>query len=171
MCRITQSILLTHSLALSLGLGAGLLLCSGNGKAGAAPGNRIEEALARAPYPGHFRRDHPGSSRLYWADGQVGVGHGEIAFNGRMSVPASAGRSSTVYLTSDRITDREDFLRSQPRARRVGQITPQSRFLLEVPHDIDVDEFTTVVLWSHADQQLISSAQYRTAWDDEPIED
>lgn len=171
MCRITQSVLLTHSLALSLGLGAGLLLCSGNGKAGAAPGNRIEEALARAPYPGHFRRDHPGSSQLYWADGQVGVGHGEIAFNGRMSVPASAGRSSTVYLTSDRITDREDFLRSQPRARRVGQIAPQSRFLLEVPHDIDVDEFTTVVLWSHADQQLISSAQYRTAWDDEPIED
>jgi len=163
--------LLTHSLAIGLGLGLGLLLCSNDGVAGAAPGNRIEAALANAPYKCHFRRDHPGSNRLYWADGHLGVSHGQIVFDGRMSVPASAGRTSTVYLTSDRITHRDDFLRSQPRARRVGQITPQSRFLLEVPQDIDIDEFTTVVLWSNADQQLISSAQYRTAWDDQPEDD
>lgn len=168
---LTQRAVLTHSLALGLGLGAGLLLCAGQGVAGAAPGAQVEGALTDAPYQVHFRRDHPGSSRLYWADGRVGVSHGRIAFDGRMSVPASASRSSTVYLTSDRIANRDDFLRSQPRARQVGQVTPQSRFLLEVPHDIDVDEFTTVVLWSHTDQQLISSTQYRTAWDDEPLED
>lgn len=164
-------VVLTHSLAIAIGLGSGLLLCSSNGRAGAAPGTQVESALAEAPYTCHFRRDHPGSTRLYWADGHLGVSHGKIVFDGRMSVPASAGRTSTVYLTSDRIIHRDDFLRAQPRARRVGQITPQSRFLLDVPQDIDVDEFTTVVLWSDADQQLISSAQYRTAWDDEPIED
>ena len=168
---LTQRVVLTHSLALGVGLGVGLLLCAGQGVAGAAAGAQVAEVLADAPYRVHFRRDHPGSGRLHWADGPVGISHGRIAFDGRMSVPASAGRTCTVYLTSDRIAGREDFLRSQPRARRVGQITPQSRFLLEVPHDIDVDEFTTVVLWSDADQQLISSAQYRTAWDDEPLED
>ncbi len=168
---ISQSAALTHSLALGIGLGVGLLLCSSNGSAGAAPSSQVEEVLARSPYSCHFRRDHPGSSRLHWADGHLGVSHGQIVFDGRMSVPASAGRHVTVYLTSDRIQDRDDFLRTQPRARRVGLVAPQSRFLLDVPHDIDVDEFTTVVLWSHADQQLISSAQYRTAWDDEPMED
>ncbi len=163
--------LLTHSLAVSLGLGLGLLSCADDCTAGAATGARVADALADATYHARFRRDQPGEHPQYWADGTLGITHDGIAFRGRMDVPASAGPTVTVYLTADRIGSAEDFARAQPRARRVGLISPRSRFLLDVPEDIDVEDFTTVVLWAERSRQLIATARYRTAWEDEEWED
>jgi hypothetical protein len=163
--------LLTHSLAMSVGLGIGLLSCADNCTAGAVSVSRLAGALGDATYRATFRRDQPGEHPHYWADGTLGITHDGIAFQGRMDVPASAGPTVTVYLTADRIGSAEDFVRAQPRARRVGLVSPRSRFLLDVPEDIDIEDFTTVVLWSDRGKQLIATARYRTAWEDEVLDD
>lgn len=163
--------LLTHSLAMSLGLGMGLLSCAEDCTAGAVSGAQVADALADATYRATFRRDRPGEHPHYRAEGDLGVTHDGIAFRGRLDVPAAAGPTVTVYLTADRIASAADFVRTQPRARRVGLVSPRSRFLLDVPEDIDIEDFTTVVLWSDRSKQLIATARYRTAWEDEVLED
>lgn len=151
-------LLTTHLFTLALGFGLGIyllpILTAPDGPAAAS----VTAAMDSATYESRFLRDLKGSDAVHWAEGKVSVSHDRIAFQGKIG----PGPDYKLYLAREFVDTRADFLRIKHDARLIGDITSFDRFLLEVPDNLDIDDYTTVVIWCEAFGQFISAAQYRS---------
>ena len=111
-----------------------------------------------ATYRTTFRRDLKGSDAVHWAEGKVSVSATQVAFDGKMG----PGPDYKVYLVRDFVDNKADFLKIKAQAQRIGEVKTFNRFLVEVPANVDVDDYTTVVVWCERFSQFISAGQYRT---------
>ena len=59
------------------------------------------------------------------------------------------------------ITIRATRLEQQDASARVGDVRTFNGFIMEVPADIDVRDYSAVVIWCEAFDQFISSAAYQ----------
>ena len=110
-----------------------------------------------ARYTGEFRRDLSGSDPLHWAQGKVTVANNAIAFEGKVA----PGPDYKIYLLPEFVETKEQFLAAQSRAVRVGDMKAFGNFVTRLPNNIDIDRFTTVVIWCERFSRFISAAQYR----------
>lgn len=150
-------LLATHALTLAAGFGAGVyllpILTAPDGPNAAV----VAQAMANSEHSARFERGLKGSDPVHWADGKVGVSAMQIVFDGRMA----PGPDYKVYLAREFVDNRSDFLRIKQDAQLIGDVKTFDRFLLDVPADLDVEAYTTVVVWCEAFSQFISAAQYR----------
>lgn len=150
-------LLATHALTLAVGFGAGVyllpILTAPDGPSAAL----VAEAMDNSDYTARFERTLKGSDPVHWADGAVSVSATQIAFDGRMA----PGPDYKVYLTNEFVDTRGDFLRIKQDAQLIGDVKTFERFLLDVPANVDVNAYTTVVVWCEAFSQFISAAEYR----------
>ncbi|MGY8564220.1 DM13 domain-containing protein [Paracidovorax citrulli] len=150
-------LLATHALTLAAGFGAGVyllpILTAPDGPNAAV----VAQAMANSEHSARFERGLKGSDPVHWADGKVGVSAMQIVFDGRMA----PGPDYKVYLAREFVDNRGDFLRIKQDAQLIGDVKTFDRFLLDVPADVDVEAYTTVVVWCEAFSQFISAAQYR----------
>lgn len=148
----------THLLALGLGFGLGIYLLP----ILIAPDDpsvaQVQAAMAEARYHTTFRRHLKGSDAVHWAEGNVSVSTRQVAFDGKMG----PGPDYKVYLVRDFVDNKADFLKIKAQAQRIGEVKTFNRFLVEVPANVDVDDYTTVVVWCERFEQFISAGQYRT---------
>ena len=148
----------THLLTLGLGFGLGVYLLPILIAPDDPPAGQVQAAMADAPYHATFRRDLKGSDAVHWAEGKLGVSARQVAFDGRMG----PGPDYKVYLVRDFVDNKADFLKIKDSARRIGEVKTFNRFLVDVPPGVDVDDYTTVVVWCERFSQFISAGQYRT---------
>lgn len=151
-------LLATHLLTLGLGFGLGVYLLPILIAPDDPPLAQVQAAMADATYHTTFRRDLKGSDAVHWAEGKVSVSARQVAFNGKMG----PGPDYKVYLVQDFVDNKADFLKIKDKAQRVGEVKTFNRFLVDVPANVDVDQFTTVVVWCERFSQFISAGQYRT---------
>ena len=111
-----------------------------------------------ATYHTTFRRDLKGSDAVHWADGKVSVSARQVAFDGKMG----PGPDYKVYLVRDFVDNKADFLKIKAQAQRIGEVKTFNRFLVDVPESVNVDDYSTVVVWCERFEQFISAGQYRT---------
>ena len=149
----------THVLTLSLGFGLGVYFLPILIAPDDPPVEQVQTAMADATYRTTFRRDLKGSDAVHWAEGKVSVSARQVAFDGKMG----PGPDYKVYLVRDFVDNKADFLKIKDKAQRIGEVKTFNRFLVDVPADVDVDEFTTVVVWCERFSQFISAGQYRTS--------
>lgn len=159
---MTRRILLliaTHLLALGVGFGLGVYLLPVLVAPDDPPAQAVAAAMDGARYRAAFRRDLAGSDALHWAEGTVGVGPRRIAFEGTLA----PGPDYKVYLTREYVDTIDGFLKIKAQARRVGEAKSFRRLLLDLPADVDVEDYTTVVVWCETFSKFISAAEYRRA--------
>lgn len=118
----------------------------------------VDAAMEQATYRTAFKRDLPGSDALHWADGKVSVGPDQVAFEGRMA----PGPDYKVYLVPEYVDTIADFERVKATSVRIGEVKSFGNFLVDVPDGVDVEQFTTVVVWCETFSKFISAGQYRT---------
>ncbi|MBD8635996.1 DM13 domain-containing protein [Stenotrophomonas sp. CFBP 13725] len=147
----------SHFLVACLGFGLGVYLLPILTAPADPPADAVMTAINDATYHAAFKRDLPGSDRLHWAEGSVGVGQKTIAFSGEMA----PGPDYKVYLTRDYVDTIDGFLKVKAQARRVGEARSFKRLLIDVPPDVNVKDYTTVVVWCETFSKFISAAQYR----------
>ncbi|MCY1186865.1 Electron transfer DM13 [compost metagenome] len=82
----------------------------------------------------------------------------QVAFTGKIA----PGPDYKVYLTREFVDTKAGFERIKTDAVRIGEVKTFNRFLVDVPPGVDVEEFTTVVVWCERFAQFISAGQYRT---------
>lgn len=152
-------LLATHALTLAVGFGAGIYLLPILTAPDGPSAPLVAQAMANSQHSARFERGLKGSDAVHWADGRVGVSQAQIAFDGRMA----PGPDYKVYLAREFVDNRSDFLRIKQDARLIGDVKTFDRFLLDVPAGVDVETYTTVVVWCEAFSQFISAAQYRDA--------
>ncbi|MDR6504038.1 hypothetical protein J2785_007232 [Burkholderia ambifaria] len=146
----------SHLTASIIGFAAGIyalpLLTAQTGASDA----EIRAVRATAHSVGNFKRGLPGSDPLHWAQGTVVIADDAIAFEGDVA----PGPDYKVYLAPEFVDTKEKFLAAKSHSVRVGDLKTFGNFVMKLPRDIAIDQYTTVVIWCERFSQFISAAQY-----------
>lgn len=123
-----------------------------------APSESQYQALpAESRMTARFDPALKGSDFLHWGEGEVIVTPTQIAHKGRLA----PGPDYKLYLVPDFVEDEAAFLAIKDKAARIGDVKSYSGFILPVPAGVDVNAFTTVVIWCESFNEFISAAKYR----------
>ena len=117
----------------------------------------LKAAAQTTQYKASFRRDLKGSDPLHWGEGDVHVGKARVVHVGRLA----PGPDYKLYLAKSFVDTKEGFLKIKAQSRRIADVDRFSGFIVEVPAGVEIDDYTTVVVWCEAFSQFISAAQYR----------
>lgn len=147
----------THAGAVAVGFALGVyflpILTAPKGPDAA----EIRAAAQTAQYAGRFDRKLKGSDPLHWGEGDVHVSAKRIVHNGRLA----PGPDYKLYLARSFVDTKEGFLAIKAQSRRIANVETFNGFIVDVPDGIDVNGYTTVVIWCEAFSQFISAAKYR----------
>ena len=147
----------SHGLMLAIGFAAGIYLLPILIAPPAPDAAMLAETARSATYSAGFRRDLKGSDFLHWGEGTVSVSPTQIIHQGRLA----PGPDYKLYLAPEFVEDEEQFLALKERAELIGDIKTFGGFLIDVPPVVDVEAYTTVVVWCETFSEFISAAKYR----------
>ena len=148
---------LSHTAALAAGFALGIYLLPIL-TAPDSPDAAMLEAQARdALFTGEFGTDLRGNDLLHWGEGTVSVSARQIVHEGELA----PGPDYKLYLV-DRFVEHEDeFLPIKAEAQLIGDIKTFEGFLVDVPDGVNVEDYTTVLVWCEAFSEFITAARYR----------
>lgn len=150
-------LLITHTGMLAAGFALGVyflpILTAPPGRDRAA----LEATSAAALFKGRFERSLPGSDFLHWGEGEVRVSAGKIAHEGRLA----PGPDYKLYLAKEFVDTKEGFERIKAQSQRIGDVKTFDEFLIDVPPGVDVNGYTTAVVWCETFSMFITAAKYR----------
>ncbi|MFY8299316.1 DM13 domain-containing protein [Pseudoalteromonas sp. SS15] len=98
-----------------------------------------------------------GSDFLHFGEGTFSLSEKNIVFQGTLS----PGPDYQVYLSPIFVEDEPQFLQHKQLMVRVGEVKSFNGFILEVPKNVDISEYSNVVIWCEAFQEFITAANYK----------
>lgn len=117
----------------------------------------IEKSSEAALYRASFTRDLKGSDFLHWGEGTVAVTPAKVVHDGALA----PGPDYKLYLLPEFVDDEESFEKARARGVRVGDIKTFDGFIVDLPEGVDVNAYTTVVVWCESFSEFITAAKYR----------
>ena len=150
-------LIITHCLVFSAGFGIGVYTLPILTAAPSVEEVVLVQAASEAEYQAEFRRGLRGNDFVHWGEGMVSVSSSQISHQGQLA----PGPDYRLYLV-DRFVEHEDeFLPIKANAVQLADIKSFNGFIVDVPADVDVSQYNTVVIWCEAFGQFITAAQYR----------
>lgn len=147
----------THLAALALGFALGVyflpILTAPEGPDKAM----LAETAKTALFSADFKKDLKGSDFLHWGEGKVSVSADKITHEGKLA----PGPDYKLYLTKSFVEDEAGFEAIKANSVQLGDIKTFDGFLVKVPEGVDVNGYTTVVVWCEAFGEFITAAKYR----------
>jgi hypothetical protein len=144
-----------HGIGGAVGFGLGIyflpILTAGPGLDQAA----VQALGTSAERRGRFVRDLPGSDALHWVDGTIMTNANKIWLDGTIS----PGPDYRLYLAPEFVDDGAGFLAIKAESRQIGTVKTFENFALDLPPDIDFDEYGAVVIRCEAFKQFITAAR------------
>ena len=150
-------LLITHAIAVFVGFALGIYLLPILTAPDSPDAATLSESAASALYTAAFTRDLAGSDFLHWGEGTVSVSASQIVHEGKLS----PGPDYKLYLVSEFVEDEAAFLPLKDSAALVGDVETFDGLLLDVPEGVDVNAYTTVVIWCESFSEFITAAKYR----------
>jgi hypothetical protein len=59
------------------------------------------------------------------------------------------------------VASKAAFAAIKPKSVQVGEVKSFNGFILGVPQDVDIEAYTSVLIWCEAFSQFITAARYR----------
>ena len=116
------------------------------------------EAVAEAAlFTTNFTRDLRGSDFLHWGEGKVSVATDRIVHEGALA----PGPDYKLYLTKGFVEHEDEFNPIKSEAQLIGDIKSFQGFVVDVPSDVDINAYTTVVIWCESFGEFITAAAYQ----------
>lgn len=151
------TLLTTHGAMLGIGVALGIYLLPIL-TAPEGPGEAALMASAKsALYSADLTRDLKGSDFLHWGEGTISVKPDMIVHVGALS----PGPDFKLYLVKSFVEDEEQFELAKNEAVQIGDVDTFDGFIVDVPAGIDVNAYTTVLVWCEAFDEFITAAKYR----------
>ncbi|MEO0486951.1 MAG: DM13 domain-containing protein [Pseudomonadota bacterium] len=147
----------THGVALGLGFGLGVYLLPILTAPPSPDAATLEAMAAEAVYTTEFQEDLPGNDFLHWGRGTVSLTQSQIIHEGELA----PGPDYMVYLVPEFVVDEAGFEALKAQSRVVGSVKTFEGFALDMPDGIDLDAYTTVLVWCEAFGEFIAAAKYR----------
>ena len=150
-------LLATHSFVLIFGFALGIYLLPILTAPESVEISKINEYEKKSLYQTEFIRDLKGSDPWHWGEAKVSISNNKITVNGSIA----PGPDYKLYLLSDFVEHEDEFLPIKEDAQYVAEVKSFENFVVDIPSDINVGEFNTVVIWCESFNEFITSAQYR----------
>ena len=157
MLRKIIALTVSHSLAIAVGFAAGIyflpILIAPD-----SPSSMAVQAVAnQSGFTGEFRRDLEDSDALHWGEGTVFVSNDSIALDGKIA----PGPDYRLYLSPEFVETEAAFERLKSTMKEVGDVKTFENFLVSVPTDIDINDYSSVIVWCETFGEFITAARYR----------
>jgi len=147
----------SHVAALLIGFGLGIYLLPILTAPPSPDAAMLEKMAENALYSAEFTRYLQGSDLLHWGEGRISLSATEVVHNGKLA----PGPDYKLYLAPRFVQNEDQFLALKDQAQLIGDVKTFSGFLLSVPAGVDIEQFTTVIIWCEAFSEFITAAQYR----------
>ena len=157
MRRKTLPLIISHSIAAIIGFAAGIYLLPILIAPAAPTESDVQAVAGQSQYTGEFRRDLEDSDPLHWGEGTVFVSADTIALEGKIA----PGPDYRLYLSPEFVETEADFEKLKATMTQVGDVKTFENFLVNVPVDIDINDYNSVIVWCESFGEFITAAQYR----------
>lgn len=150
-------LLATHSFVLIFGFALGIYLLPILTAPDSIEVSKINEFEKKSLYQTEFIRDLRGSDPWHWGEAKVTISNKKITVNGSIA----PGPDYKLYLLNSFVEHEDEFLPIKEDAQYVAEVKSFENFVVDVPSDINISEFNTVVIWCESFNEFITAAQYR----------
>ena len=147
----------THLTALAIGFALGIYALPILTAPPSPDKAALRSASSGSLFKARFERNLKGSDLFHWGEGEVRIMRDKIVHDGRLA----PGPDYKLYLAPDFVDTKEGFLKIKAQSRIIGDVKTFNGAIVAVPPGVDVERYTTVVIWCEAFSQFISAAKYR----------
>ncbi|WP_318512434.1 DM13 domain-containing protein [Photobacterium leiognathi] len=153
----TITLIITHLLTGVLGVALGIYLLPILTAPTAPATSEISNLSSQAQYSGEFQRDLAGSDFLHWGEGKVSLSPTTITLMGKLA----PGPDYKLYLSPKFVETEAAFNQEKTNMVLVSDVKTFDNFVVDVPQDIDITKYDTVIVWCESFGQFITAAKYR----------
>ncbi|MCW9034560.1 MAG: DM13 domain-containing protein [Rhodospirillales bacterium] len=147
----------THIVALMIGFGLGIYFLPIITAPASPDTAMLEDMAAKALYKKELSSDLRGNDFLHWGKGTISVSPSQIIHQGSLA----PGPDYKLYLLKDFVEHEDEFLPVKSEAQYIGEIKTFEGFVLSLPENVDIKDYTTVLIWCEAFSEFITAAKYR----------
>lgn len=148
---------ITHGIALALGFALGIYLLPILTAPPSPDAAMLEEKSQNALYTADLTRDLRGSDFLHWGEGTISLSAQEVVHMGALA----PGPDYIAYLTPEFVAHEDEFEPIKSQAVALGPIKTFEGFVLPIPSGVNIEDFTTIVIWCESFGEFITAAKYR----------
>ena len=148
---------LSHGAALALGFGLGVYFLPILTAPPAPDAAMLQQQAQGARFTATLTRDLRGSDLLHWGEGTISLSDTRIVHEGRLA----PGPDYRLYLVPGFVDHEDTFAALRQDALMVGAIDGFAGFVLDLPPDVDLTRYTSVLIWCEAFGEFITAGQYR----------
>ncbi len=150
-------LLVSHGAVLSIGFALGIYFLPILTAPKTPDAAVLEQQAENALFTAELTRDLRGSDFLHWGEGKISITSNQIVHEGALA----PGPDYKLYLVNEFVEHEDEFLPLKDQAKLIGDIKTFDGFLLDLLQDVDLTQFTTVLIWCETFGEFISSAKYR----------
>lgn len=118
---------------------------------------KLQPMSEQAKYTTSFIRELKDSDALHWGEGKVSVSDTSVSFIGELA----PGPAYQLYFSPTFVETESDFKRLKSTMVSAGDIKTFENFIVPLQSTIDIDKYSTVIVWCEAFDQFITAAQYK----------
>ena len=149
--------LITHGIALAIGFALGIYLLPILTAPDSPDEAELMASAQSALYEAALTRDLAGSDFVHWGEGTISVTAEQIVHVGKLA----PGPDYKLYLVPEFAEDEASFEALKAQSVQVGDVKTFGGFILDVPDGVDVNAYTTALVWCEAFGEFITAAKYR----------
>lgn len=149
--------LITHGLMLLLGFGLGLYALPILIQPPVPEPEFLQTSAENPRFSGTFTRDLKGSDFLHWGEGTISVTDTQIVHIGDLA----PGPDYRLYLIPQKAENEAEFLAIKDNSELIGRVDTFSGFVIDIPGNVNAEDYVGVLIWCEAFGEFITSAIYR----------
>lgn len=150
-------LLITHAGALLVGIALGIYLLPILVEPESPGTEAIAASQSGALFSTVFKRELKGSDFLHWGEGRLTLTANQAVFEGELA----PGPDYYLYLTPKLVEDEAGFLEIKTQSLRVGSVKTFGGFILDLPPNTDLQNYSAAVVWCERFGEFISAGQFR----------
>lgn len=150
-------LLITHGGALAIGFAAGIYFLPILTAPPSPDAAVLEASAEEAMFSAVLTRDLRGSDRLHWGEGEISLTPTQIVHQGQLA----PGPDYKVYLVPEFVEHEDEFEPIRDTALQLGDVETFDGFILDLPEGVDLEAYTTVLIWCEAFSEFVTAARYR----------
>ena len=148
---------LTHSFILIFGFGLGVYFLPILTAPKSIDISEINEIENNSLFQTEFVRDLRGSDPWHWGEAKVTISDNKITVNGSIA----PGPDYKLYLLSEFVEHEDEFLPIKDMSQYIAEIKGFENFVVDVPENVDVRKYNTIIIWCESFNEFITAAKYQ----------
>ena len=147
----------SHLFVLAVGFGLGVYLLPILTAPKSLEISKIDNLQKEALYKTEFVKDLRGSDLLHWGEAEVTISNQIITIKGSIA----PGPDYKLYLTNEFVENEDEFLDIKNDAKYIAEVKTFKNFVIDIPSNININNYNTVVIWCERFEEFITAAKYQ----------